>query len=805
MKNIVMYSALTMALTACGGGGDSSDGGTDQTGQTGGGTLRAQDDRFQVVVGEQARLDVLANDQIPADSAIQISVTADPELTVDGNVIIYSAPDTGPFSKSFSYTLRDENGNSQTATVTIESVNSTAERLQAVDDEYRVNKNEQILLRVLENDNIPDGRTVTLSIPQNDQATVVGDAIQYTASDSDFFTSRFTYTIEDDLGNTSHATVNISAANDTRDARIDTARDEVVTTANTEIEIDVLANDSSSVDDDLTITEIVQAPRRGTATIVDNKIIYRPEENDSGYQFFTYGVRDESGNSIGGVSVWVLIEAKVDERYAELKLDSLNNFNLDHVGVMLQHDSPRALGIVAEGAGDVNGDGDNDVVACYTHQSVQVAEQMLARAGECFFVYGSADINQIAANGNALADVSNVLIKGGATDARLGGKVAAAGDVNDDGFDDVLFITQENDQLNANLLMGGTNFEANTIIPATGDSNRVISLQSNMKLLNAHPVGDVNNDDHADLVLIYEIEENQETSQQAVIVFGDNFDGNIDVDDMNSPEQAFRYISGRSTDILFNTESFEFGSTVIATGDVNDDGIDDFLLRVTNEFAAPEQQGAFIVFGRENYANHSQFLSSSNGIFITTTPTQLFGGVVLGDSGDFNNDGARDILVHMDDDLIVYSLDGLRTGVHSLDKAEQVITTISGAQSNIFGGVLLLHNAGDINGDDIDDIAIHNGGNTTTPFAFVYGSMNFDDQLTLDNLLLSNGGDGRKGAIIHDKDDVPGSVLGGLSSPLGDINDDGLADFVIGGIDEGADGEGEVNILFGGNHWGVGR
>lgn len=684
--------------------------------------------------------------------------------------------------------------------------------LLAFDDRYEVGKGETVTLNVLENDVIPEGRTVVLSsalIEDNDSLRIDGNSIIYTAPNSDSFSLRFNYTITDDLNNESQASVSIMAALDTGGATINARDDLSITLVNEPVILDVLANDESSVDDDLSITEILRSPRHGVATIVENQIHYQPNENFIGNDNLTYKVVDESGNAIGGTLAWIHVEAKVEGRYTDLKLSDLSSFPLEETGVVLQR-LYNGLSVNVKGLGNVNDDQYDDFITCYDQQTVVISSQSIANAGECFLVFGAENIAQDVKQNSDMAAMAVTHFVAENNNARLGFQVEALGDVNGDEHEDILLTTYENSQLHTYVFLGSNNPEPTVVVSeaAAATNSQLILLSSEDKVLSVSPAGDINNDQINDIAFVQELENNK---RLLTFVFGGEFSENINIDQLSLPEQKFSYRDGRPSEDLF-FESFLFGSSVKPVGDVNHDGIDDVMIRVADELSAPREQGVFIVFGRATYPELATTFNTTQGIFIQShTDANLGSGLTLGESGDFNGDGTRDILFHLNNQVIIYSLSGIESGRHRLDEATQIISRISDIP-NVAGWFVGLKNFGDINADRIDDLAVHQGGDNQHPFTLIYGNSNFADIIVPNTLKFSEGGDGSTGVIIHDTDSTPGTALGGYSSAAGDLNGDGLQDFLIGGKGEAdrsgsfgtvIEGKGEVNIFFGSaRHWG---
>ncbi|MDH4017480.1 MAG: integrin alpha, partial [Actinomycetota bacterium] len=110
-------------------------------------------------------------------------------------------------------------------------------------------------------------------------------------------------------------------------------------------------------------------------------------------------------------------------------LDGTNGFAISGIA------SGDLSGIAVAGAGDVNGDGFSDLVI----GAERADPGGQSDAGEAYVVFGGADPAPAGILDLALLDgAKGFVVPGPAAFARLGASVAAAGDVDQDGFDDVI-------------------------------------------------------------------------------------------------------------------------------------------------------------------------------------------------------------------------------------------------------------------------------------------------------------------------------------------------------------------------------
>ncbi len=302
-------------------------------------------------------------------------------------------------------------------------------------------------------------------------------------------------------------------------------------------------------------------------------------------------------------------------------------------------------------------------------------------------------------------------------------------------------------------------------------------------------VGDVNGDGIDDIIIgaLFASPNGIGVAGESYVVFGSSngFAPSLDLSSLDGSDGFI--ING----INFNDRS---GGSVSGAGDINGDGIDDIIIGAN--FADPNNISdtgeSYIVFGNSNGFAPSLDLSSldgSDGFTINGIDSNDQSGISVNGAGDINGDGIDDIIIGAwlaDPDGISavgesYVVFGRSSGfapnldLSSLDGNNGF--TINGIDGNdVSGGSV--SDAGDVNGDDIDDIIIGapeadaNGETEVGQSYVVFGSSNgFAPNLDLSSL------DGTNGFIINGinfNDRSGGSVSG-----AGDINGDGIDDIII--------------------------
>jgi hypothetical protein len=185
----------------------------------------------------------------------------------------------------------------------------------AVNDSATTTEDTPVSISARLNDSDPDGNPLSLtSVGQASHGTAViattgpsAGTVTYQPSANFTGTDSFAYTISDGtLTATAVVTVTVTADNDTPTATNDAA----TTVEDTEVAIDVLANDTDLDGDPITVTA-VGGPAHGSTTLVTTgpnagRISYLPSPNFVGSDVFTYTVSDgQGGTGTATVSVTV--------------------------------------------------------------------------------------------------------------------------------------------------------------------------------------------------------------------------------------------------------------------------------------------------------------------------------------------------------------------------------------------------------------------------------------------------------------------------------------------------------------------
>ena len=499
-------------------------------------------------------------------------------------------------------------------------------------------------------------------------------------------------------------------------------------------------------------------------------------------------------------------------------------------------------GWAVSGAGDINGDGYDDVVVGAPYASPNGRTS----SGISYIIFGNqtdflGDIN--LAN---LTITQGFTIVGANVADKNGFSVSEAGDIDNDGFDDIIIgAPYAASTAGISYVIFGQKTSLNTNINlSTLDSSRGFSIIGNARKYNSgyavSNAGDINADGYADIVIgipgarentgfscvIFgkETESNSNinldslTISQGFFIFGEVTEGksgwsvsgagDINGDGYDDIIIGAPYISnnigvsyvilGKATGLtnvyltnLASTQGFSIfgvnlfrnsdggnsGYSVSGAGDVNNDGIEDLLIGAPTTYSKKWNSGAsYIVFGQLATSNIDLSEFTSSNIAIVGASKFDWSSYSVSGAGDVNGDGYDDIIIgawSLGHSYIIFGNPNRfsnNIGLSSLSEIQGF--RILGANPRGHN-VESVSGAGDINGDGYDDIIIG------TPYAsinrgisyIIFGKKKLTD-ISLANLTLSQGFS-INGAVIGDES-------GSSVREAGDVNGDGYDDIIIG-------------------------
>ena len=332
--------------------------------------------------------------------------------------------------------------------------------------------------------------------------------------------------------------------------------------------------------------------------------------NGDGLADFIVGNGNASPNALTGAGTSYVVFGRTTAFPASLSTDSLDgNTGFAVVGISAQDRSGRYV----SGAGDFNSDGFDDVLIGAPFQTTDGESE----AGAAYLVLGGVDFPAAL----SLADIDGTngfVFKGSDIQDHAGASVAAIGDINHDGADD--------------LAIGA---------PGKG------------------PFG-VPSD----------------YPGETYVLFGGSFAGMASVveSDLNGTNGfVARGIRGGVVPIEVGQAIWGdlAGADIDAAGDINGDGIDDMMIGAPHSIINPSRKGVgqvFFVYGSTSAFPARLSLSDldgGNGFRINGTGTVDYYAVSVAGAGDFNDDGRDDVMMGASGQGETYVFYGRDTGAQN--------------------------------------------------------------------------------------------------------------------------------------------
>ncbi|PIZ31920.1 MAG: hypothetical protein COY40_00615, partial [Alphaproteobacteria bacterium CG_4_10_14_0_8_um_filter_53_9] len=265
-------------------------------------SVDAVNDSYTLADRTAATLNVLANDTDPQGDAFSITSFTQPatgsvQLVAGQFVYTPDATNRVAYNTTFTYTITDALGATDTATVTV-NVPAAINSVDAVNDAVTMPSGiNSILINAIANDTDPQGdafsitRIVSVSAGI---ATIEGGQIRYINPTRTATTETVVYEITDALGATDTATITITIAADPNS--VDAVNDSYTLPDRNGINMHVMSNDSDPQGDSFSIRNITQ-PSIGTVDSYGQYLYYKPDANQRGAYStsFTYTIIDALG------------------------------------------------------------------------------------------------------------------------------------------------------------------------------------------------------------------------------------------------------------------------------------------------------------------------------------------------------------------------------------------------------------------------------------------------------------------------------------------------------------------------------
>ena len=324
----------------------------------------------------------------------------------------------------------------------------------------------------------------------------------------------------------------------------------------------------------------------------------------------------------------------------------------------------------------------------------------------------------------------------------FGVSISGAGDVNNDGYDDVMIGSTNH----VYLYFGDSPMDAVVDVILTGESER------DMFGFSISKAGDMNRDGFDDVII----------GAQGFYLNG--YDGG----------RAYVYFGSgamdSTADVIFTGENAgdHFGAVVADAGDVDADGHADVIVSATRYQGQGQSVGrVYIYFGSDS-------IDTIPNIIVDARPEDSFWGGNVHAAGDIDHDGFSDVLIGSMENNYVF------LGGSPMDSVADIVlpgsSTLSGKgdyDSDGFSDVITGNPSDDTNGEDAGRVSVYSGG------------------------LLTHAA---HEATFHGE--PANDHFGSSVSCSGDLNHDGYADVIIGSpfSDDGGANAGSVYLCLGGGN-----
>lgn len=434
--------------------------------------------------------------------------------------------------------------------------------------------------------------------------------------------------------------------------------------------------------------------------------------------------------------------------------------------------------------GDVNGDGIDDIII----GAPEADNGTLLNVGEAYVIFGATGITTADIT---LDGTTGFAVRGVDSNDRIGTAVSSAGDVNNDGINDILIGGSGK----AIVIFGSTTgfsslyTESSIINGVNGIILEDTSIENNFgETLSILP--DVNGDGIDDII----VGDPNGLQGHAYVFYGNSAIGNTDVASLDG-SNGFKIEA-------FSQSHSGLYLNVSNAGDINNDGIEDIVLGYPyyDEGGQDSTGRVAVVYGSSTGFPSVFSLSSLNGTngFVITEDV---GGETLGkavsDAKDFNGDGIDDIaIIGARTAYVVFGKTtafGASVDISDIPTTDKFVFTAGWYQTSyMFSDI---DGLSDINHDGISDLIVSTSSNygyaKSGSVYVIYGSTSLPSVMESLEIIGTNGYH-----IFYDQR-YGLNGFGHAVSDAGDFNNDGATDIVVGQRNPRSDEKGATHIFFG--------
>ncbi|MBA5249935.1 MAG: hypothetical protein FE834_10490 [Gammaproteobacteria bacterium] len=428
-------------------------------------------------------------------------------------------------------------------------------------------------------------------------------------------------------------------------------------------------------------------------------------------------------------------------------------------------------------AGDVNGDGLFDVIIGDT------------KTHRHYVVFGKTGGQAIDLSDISHQSTTDGFVIKGTTGEGVGYSGDGINDVNDDGLDDLIVsVTTEVGKANkAYVIFGKSNtnvVNVDSMRPQEGFLIAGVATDIGKYLVTS--AGDINGDGTGDMMV--NAAGDATHLGKSYVIFGGHDKSTINLAEVAQGKNGF-VITGIA-------RGGQGGIFAANAGDVNGDGITDLIIGASHSNGGNGVNSgiSYVAFGTKSTRaiDLSTIIAddSTAGFVIKGASAGDFSGYVVSSAGDINGDGVADMVIG------AYETDsaGNKAGKNYVVFGKTINTTVELSEIEKGKGGFVIYdkakadfshhtiaNAGDVNGDGLADLLI--GDQHATADGKKWSGKSYvvlgKRHLTHAMSLVSIDEDiGTGGFVI--RGEAAGDQSGNAVSAAGDVNGDGLSDFIVG-------------------------
>jgi hypothetical protein len=292
-------------------------------------------------------------------------------------------------------------------------------------------------------------------------------------------------------------------------------------------------------------------------------------------------------------------------------------------------------GLSVAGAGDVNADGRDDVII-----GAPQADNNGTSSGSAYLIFGSSapsniDLGNLGTHG--------IRIDGITANDLVGTSVAGAGDVNADGYDDMIigapWADNGGSRLGSTYVVYGSSAPSNIDLGNLGRRGFRVRGASTDALsgFSVAGAGDINADSYDDVIIgAPSAVPGGQRPGSAYLIFGSSAPSNVDVDSLGT--QGVRIDGGNAGDLA--------GSSVAGAGDVNADGRADVIIGAPRaDYNGGSSGSAYVLHGSPTPSNIDLGNLGRRGFRIDGAATDELAGWSVATAGDADADGRDDVII----------------------------------------------------------------------------------------------------------------------------------------------------------------